>query len=99
LRNNVRLAAGAGVLASENVVFVPLTVPAGVSASTKAAVELTLLNEFTVLLKPFTSFVKLETFVERPPTLVVTEPMELVLPATVVVRLLRFVVRPAIDMP
>jgi hypothetical protein len=90
---------GAGVLASENPMFVPLIAPFGVSASTKTAVELAALNELTVALNPLIVFVKFDTLVDRPPTVLLTEVRELEFPETVVAKLLRFEVKVVMAVP
>lgn len=85
----MRLAVGAGGLANENMRLVPSMAPDGTSESTNTALELTLLNELTVELRPLTRLVRFVTLVERPPTVLLTFVRDVVSVATVAVRLLR----------
>lgn len=94
LRKRLRLAVGTGVFARLKTAFVPLTVPLGVSASTKFAVTVPDVRLFTVVVRPATELFRLVTEVLSPDTVVFTlltefvrVEMELLFPLTVVVKL------------
>ena len=86
-------------MASENARFVPFIGPAGVSASTKTAVVPAALRVFTVAFKPLTKLVRLVTFVDNPPTVLLTVLSAFVFPETVVPRPLKLDVKPLIELP
>jgi hypothetical protein len=84
-------------LAKVKAVFAPFIVPAGISASTKTALDPLALSVSTVAASPVSEFLRLVTDVLRPPTVVFRLLNELVCPPTVEVRAVRLLLRVEIE--